>query len=70
MIGYNASAEERAHGGGCLSLLRHFADWCGSEQTQFTGLWDMGHKLQLVYGDALLTNNQLNQLNKVVFGVW
>ena len=66
--GVYANAEERVRGGGCLSLNKHFAEWCGLPQDSFTGNWDMGHKLQLVYGDVLLEDSNLKEFNKVVFG--
>ena len=34
-----------------------------------TGHWDMGHKLQLVYGDALLSNGIVKKLNKTIFNI-
>ena len=37
MMGVYATAAERAHGGGCLSLLNHLADWCGVDAEVFTG---------------------------------
>ena len=43
--GVYATPEERAHGGGCLAL----EEWCLVPHSDFTGLWDLGHKLQLVY---------------------
>ena len=52
--GVYATAEERVHGGGCLSLTKHLADWCGVNAHHFTGSWDMGHLLQLVYGEVFL----------------
>ena len=67
--GVYSSADERAHGGGCLSMNNHFAQWCGYDETEMTGNWDMGHKLQLVYGDVFLTSKDIKDLNKVVFGL-
>ena len=32
-------------------------------------IWDMGHKLQLVYGYVFLTSKDIKDLNKVVFGL-
>ena len=66
--GVYATPEERAMGGGCLSLNKHFAEWCGVPANSFSGNWDMGHKLQLVYGDVFLTNENIKTLNKLVFG--
>lgn len=43
---------EKSHGGGCLSLLNHLADWYGGNVGDFTGIWDIGQKIQLVYGDV------------------
>ena len=65
--GVYAMPEERVHGGGSLSLTKHFAEWCEMEQGDFTGLWDMGHKLQLVYGDVLLKEKKIKDLNKLIF---
>jgi hypothetical protein len=39
-------------GGGCLSLKKHFARWCGQEEDKFIGSWDLGQLLQLIYGDT------------------
>ena len=65
--GVYASPEERVKGGGCLSLNKHFADWCDIPSDSFSGNWDMGHKLQLVYGDVLLADDNVKTLNKLVF---
>lgn len=65
--GVYSTAEERAHGGGCLSLLNHFAEWCNTSRENITGLWDMGHKLQLVFGYVMTTNKKITDLNKVIF---
>ena len=67
--GVYAAAEERVAGGGCLSLLKHFANWCGVDENNFTGLWDQGHKFQLIYGDALLKSKKFKEVNKVAFGI-
>ena len=66
--GVYATPEERVAGGGCLSLIDHFADWCGSVPGSVTGNWDMGHKLQLVYGDVMLKEKVVVDYNKFVFG--
>ena len=52
--GVYAVQDERVAGGGSLSLIRHFAAWCFGGEGSVTGNWDMGHKLQLVYGDLML----------------
>ena len=56
--GVYASKEERSAGGGCLSLMKNFAQWCGADESQFTGNWDMGHQLQLVFGNIMKENDQ------------
>ena len=66
--GVCATPEERVAGGGCLSLINHFADWCFVEHGSITGNWDMGHKLQLVYGDVMLQEKIVIDYNKFVFG--
>ena len=66
--GVYATPEELAHGGGCLSLLNHLADWCDVERGEITGLWDMGNKLELVYGDGMMNNKKIKELNTLVFG--
>ena len=57
--GVYASPEERVAGGGSLSLMNHFADWCGLPKKEFSGHWDVGHKLQLVYGATLKKNKEV-----------
>ena len=66
--GVYATPEERNHDRGCLSLLNHLADWYDVEQAEITGLCDMGHKLQLVYGDGMMNNKKVKELNTPVFG--
>lgn len=62
-----ATAEEQVHGGGCLSLTRHMADWCDVDEYHFTRSWDMGHLLQLVYGNVFLVNKNVVALIKTIF---
>ena len=52
-----------------MSLNRHVADWCGTDNYHFTGNWDMGHLLQLVYGDVFLKHPDIITLNKTIFGI-
>ena len=59
---------KRGKGGGSLSLKKHFASWCGYEE-QFSGSWDMGHVLQLVYGDVLKENKDVKSMNKLMYRV-
>ena len=66
--GVYATPEEWNHDRGCLSLLNHLADWYDVEQAEITGLCDMGHKLQLVYGDGMMNNKKVKELNTPVFG--
>ena len=40
--GVYATPEERAHGGGCLSLTDHLADWCDVDSDH----WKLGHGTQ------------------------
>ena len=49
---YNLTSE-RVAGGGGLNLIDSFAEWCGLERGDITGHWDTGHKLQLVFADAM-----------------
>ena len=58
--GVYATAQERVQGGGSLSLIYHFADWCELPRNQFSGHWDVGHKLQLVYGSVLKKNKDIS----------
>lgn len=51
--GVQASSDDRVRGGGDFSLMKYFANWCGSPKELFTGQWDIAEKLQLVYGDVL-----------------
>ena len=57
--GVYASTDERVAGGGSLSLMHHYANWCGLPEELFTGHWDVGHKLQLVYGTTLKKNKEV-----------
>ena len=55
---------------GCMSCLRsehHVADVLGVDRESLTGHWDIGHKLQLVYGDVLPKNKQFAADEKFVF---
>ena len=46
-------------GGGSLSLMHHFANWCELPKHLFSGHWDVGHKLQLIYGTTLKKNKEV-----------
>ena len=58
--------DERVAGGGCLSLMAHFAEWCNLPSNEFTGHWDIGHRLQLVYADILKKSPDLSKFLKIV----
>ena len=64
--GVYASKDERVAGGGSLNLMDHFADWCDRPRSFFTGHWDVGHRLQLVYGDVLKNDKYLKKFLKIV----
>ena len=64
--GVYASKQERIAGGGCLSLIEHFAEWCGVGKEHFTGHWDVGHRLQLVFSDVLKKNKELKKFLRIV----
>ena len=64
--GIYASSEDRVAGGGRLSLMDHFANWCGTSKEFFTGHWDVAHILQLVYADVHKVNPALAKFLKVV----
>ena len=65
--GVYATPEEQACGRGCLSLLNRLADWYDVEWGEVTGLWDMEHKLQLVYSDGMMYK-KIKELNTLVYG--
>ena len=46
--------------------MHHFADWCGVPREHFTGHWDVGHRLQLVYTDVLKSSQELKHFLKIV----
>ena len=63
-----ASPEDQVKSGGGLLLNRYFTAWCDVPDGSFSGNWDRGYKLQLVYGDVLLKQSNIKSLNKLVFG--
>ena len=65
--GVYAPSSERVRGGGSLSLMHHFAEWCGLSEDDFTGHWDMGHLMQLVYGESLLHDEEFKKFNKTIY---
>ena len=46
--------------------MEHFTEWCGLPKESFTGHWDMGHKLQLVFADVLKKNADLAKFFNIV----
>lgn len=67
--GVYATKEERTKGGGGLSLKNHFAKWCGQDEGKFSGSWDLGHLLQLVYGDAYKENKDIQEFNQKMYRI-
>lgn len=45
--GVYSSPDERAHGGGCLSMNAHFAEWCGTDESE---KWELGYGAQVATG--------------------
>jgi hypothetical protein len=52
-----------------LSLKKHFARWCGQDEDKFSGSWDLGHLLQLVYGDMYKKNKDIQELNQKMYRI-
>ena len=48
-------------------VKRKFAEWCGLDDQQFSGSWDLGHLLQLVYGDTLKKNSDVKEFNAKMY---
>lgn len=67
--GVYATKEERTKGGGSLSLKTHFAKWCGQDEGKFSGSWDLGHLLQLVYGDTYKEHKDIQDFNKKMYRI-
>ena len=57
--GVYATREERVKGGGYLDLKKHFAAWCNKDLKILTSSWDLGHIMQLVFGDSLSKNKDI-----------
>ena len=51
-----------------MELITHFADWCRLGETDITGYWDAGHRLQLVFGDAFRTT-KFQKFHRLVYDV-
>lgn len=67
---YSQQSERRAGSrGGSLSLMEKFTEWCGLEKGDMTGHWDAGHLLQLIYGDALKDDNNVNKFNNAMYEI-
>lgn len=49
--------------------MKHFAAWCGQEKENFTGSWDLGHQLQIVFGKVMKNNPEITKFNKHMYAV-
>ena len=67
--GVYCTKEETVKGGGSLSLINHFSEWCGLNNHDVTGYWDAGHRLQLVFGDAIKQNKSFQNFNQLMYDV-
>ena len=67
--GVYALQAERVKGGGSLSLTDHFSKWLNLENNEFSGSWDLGHLLQLVYGDGFKKNSHVSKFLTKAFKV-
>ena len=67
--GVYASKDERVRGGGCLSLMKHFANWCRQEEENFSGSWDLGHQLQIVYGKVIKEHPEIQNFNRKMYTI-
>lgn len=76
--GVFAPKAERVEGGGSLNLMEWFGRWCNDLEDddhspqakallkQYTGGWDAGHKLQLVYENAIKKSNSVKTFLKAL----
>ena len=62
-------SDERTRGGGGLSLVQHIDDVFGGERGSVTGHWDVGHKLQLIFGDVLPKDDNFVADEKLIFDI-
>ena len=46
--------------------MDNFAKWCGKQRDSYSGHWDVGHRLELVYKDALNKCPELKKFLKIV----
>ena len=50
-----------------FSLMKHFAAWCGQEVENFSGNWDLGHQLQIAYGNVMKESETIRRFNKLMY---
>ena len=58
---------ERVRGGGGLGLVDHLAEFLGKDLGDITGNWDMGHKMQLAFGDVFLKDVTYKMNMRIVY---
>ena len=49
--------------------MKHFANWCRQEEENFTGSWDLGHQLQIVYGKVIKEHPEIQNFNKKMYTI-
>ena len=49
--------------------MKKFAAWCGQEEGNFSGSWDLGHQLQIAYGKVMKENMDIQQFNRKMYGL-
>ena len=47
--------------------MKHFAAWCGQEVENFSGNWDLGHQLQIAYGNVMKESETIRRFNKLMY---
>lgn len=65
--GVYCTQEERAYGGGSLSLINYFAEEIGLQRGDVTGQHDLGHNLQLSYGDVFKKNVHIKKTLNLIY---
>ena len=56
-------------GGGGLALVDHLAEFLGRQPGDISGNWDMGHKMQLAFGDVFLKDVTYKRNMRVVYNL-
>ena len=49
--------------------MKHFAAWCGQEEGNFSGSWDLGHQLQIAYGNVMKESETIRDFNKTMYRI-